>query len=99
MKKFTLSFDTWTTDRKVVRTSEYQLVLGSVVKVKSPKYFIAAHQTAASSGVANKSKKVSVFDHVDVRKDHVKIDGAQYPMKSVIILFFYQYLPQLIQRF
>ena len=69
---FTPSFDSWTTDRKVVRTSEYQLDIGSAIKANSPNYHIAAHQTAARPGVANKTNNVSVFDHVDVKKTLLK---------------------------
>ena len=74
---FTLSFDSWTTDEKVVRTSEYQLEIGSAVKVNSPKHLIAALQTAARSGFTNKAINVSVFNHVDVRKIFVEMDGTR----------------------
>ena len=65
---FRLSFDSWTTDIKVVRTSEYQRNIGSAIKANSPKNLIAAHQTAARSGVAKKANNVSIFNHVDVKK-------------------------------
>ena len=56
---FTVLFASWTTDRKVVRTSEYQLDIVSAVKVESPKYLlIAVLQTAARSGVANRAINV-----------------------------------------
>ena len=45
---FTPSFDSWTTDRKVVNTGkEYQLDIASSVKVNSPRYLIPFHQNAA----------------------------------------------------
>ena len=72
---FTLSFDSWTIDREIVRTSEYQLDMGSSAKVNSPKYLIAAHQTAARSAVAKKTISLSVFAQVAFRKQFVEIDG------------------------
>ena len=82
---FTLSFDSWTNYRMVARTSEYQLDTGSAVKVDSPNYLKAEHQTAARFGVTNKANIVSVFDHVDVRKYHVNIDGVRHTKDSVNI--------------
>ena len=47
-KSFTLSFDSWSTDRKTADTQlEYQIHIGSVQKSNSPKYLIVAHQTTA----------------------------------------------------
>ena len=64
---FSLSFDSWTTDRRdISRGSKYQLDIRSSVKVNSQKHLIAAHQTAARSGFANKAINVSVFDLVEV---------------------------------
>ena len=54
----TVSFDSWSTDKKVVRTSDYQFGIGSSVKFNSHNYLIAAHQTAARSGVANQATKL-----------------------------------------
>ena len=82
---FTLSFDSWTTDKKFVRTSEKQVDIGSAVKGNTPTYLIAARQTAARSGVANKTIHVSVFDHIDVKRYRVEIDGKRYPKNSVAI--------------
>ena len=85
---FTLLFDSWTTGRRVISTgSEYQLDIGSPVKVSSPKFLIAAHQTAASSGFPYIAINVSVFDHVDVKKYFVEIDGIRYPKNSVNIIY------------
>ena len=36
-KNFSLSFDSWTTDKKLNTTSENQLGIGSALKVISPK--------------------------------------------------------------
>ena len=67
---FSLSFDSWTTDRKIVNTG-LRISIGcrkQSTNINSPKYLIVAHQTAAKSGVANKAKNISIFDNLDVRK-------------------------------
>ena len=75
--RFTLSFDSWKTDRRVINTgSEHQLDIGSKVKVNSPKYLIATHQTVARSAFANKTINVSVFEHFVVRKNQVDVAGT-----------------------
>ena len=81
---FTLSFDSWTTDRKIVNTGlEYQVDIGSSANINSPKYLIVSHQTAARSGASNKANNISIFDNLDVRKYFVEIDGVRYPKDSV----------------
>ena len=83
---FTLSFDSWTTDREVVNLGlEYQLVVGSFVKVTRPKCIIATHQTEARSGTENKTTILSVIDHLHVGKYFVEIDGLNYPKDSINI--------------
>ena len=62
---FTVTFDSWTTDRRTVNTgSDYQLDIGS--DNNSTKYLIAAHQTEAGRGVPNKANNIAVFDHLNV---------------------------------
>ena len=81
---FNISFDSWTTDRKIVNTDlEYQLDIGSSANINSPKYLIVAHQTAARSGASNKANNISIFDNLDIRKYHVEIDQVRYPKDSV----------------
>ena len=59
---FTLSFDSWTSERKTVDTQlQYQVDIGSAQKTKSPKYLIAVHQTAARIGVPNKANEIAQF--------------------------------------
>ena len=77
---FTLSFDIWTNERNTVHTQlEYQVDIGSAQKVSSPKYLIVAHQTAIRIRAPNKANEIAVFDNLNVRKDHVGIDGVGYP--------------------
>ena len=80
---FTLSFDEWTTDRRIVNTGlEFQLDIGSASNINSPKYLIAAHQTAANSNV-NKTINNAIFDNLDVEQYFVEIDGIRYPKDGV----------------
>ena len=48
---------------------------------------IAAHETAARSGFANKAINVSVFDQVDVGEYFLRIDGLIYPKDSTNIIY------------
>ena len=77
---FTVSFDSWSTDRKTVDTQiEYQVHIGSAQKFNNPKYLLLAHQTAARTAVPNKANKIAVFDNLNDRKRHVDIDNVRYP--------------------
>ena len=81
---FSLSFDSWTTDRKIVNTGlEYQVDIGSSANTNSPKYLIVSHQTAVRAGASNKANNISIFDNLDVRKYFVEIDGVRYSKDSV----------------
>ena len=75
---FTLSFDSWTSDRKNTNTElEHQVDIGNAHKINSPKYLLAAHQSLARIGTSLKVNNVSVFDNVDVRKYFCDIDGIR----------------------
>ena len=110
---FTLSFDHSTSDRETVDTQlECQVDIGSAQNINSPKYLIAVHQTADRIEVPNKT---NIFDHLNVRKYHVDIDGVRYPRVGVSIddglndyvdqyhdlkIFYHEYLgEQLLQPF
>ena len=81
---FTLCFDSWTTDKKVVtRGSENQNDIGSAVKVNSAKYLIAAQGTEIRTSFAIKANNVPVFDGRDIRKFSVELDGVRYPRESI----------------
>ena len=64
---------------------DYQVDIGCAQKVNSPKYLIAAHQTAARIGVPNKARNIAVFDNLNVGKYHVDIDGVRYPRDGASI--------------
>ena len=81
---FTLSFDSWTSDRNTVDTQlGHQVDIGSAQNINSPKYLLAVHQTAVRIGVPNKANNVAVFDDLDVKRYQVDNDGVRYPRKSV----------------
>ena len=85
---FTLSFDSWTTDRRVFDTQvEDQFDIECAHKIKSPKYLIAAHQTADGSAPPNKANNTAIFDNLDVRKYLVELDGIRHPRDSVNLVY------------
>ena len=50
----TLTFDSWTTYRRIVKTaSDYQVDKGSSSDISSPKYLIAGTQTEVQTAVPN----------------------------------------------
>ena len=83
---FTLSFDSWSTDRETADTQiEYQVDMGCSQNFNSPNYLTLADQTAAGIGVPNKANKFAVSDNLIVRKYLVDIDGIRYPRDGVSI--------------
>ena len=83
-KRFTLSSDSWSSDRKTVDTQlEQKIDIGSAPNINSPKYLIVAHQTAARKRASNKVNNVAIFDNLDVRKYHVHTNGIRYPRDDV----------------
>ena len=85
-ENFTLSFDAWVTDRKPVNTGiEYQLDIGSASNINIPLYLIVAHQKTQRDNPAKPPNQFNnaVFDHVDVKRHFVEIDGVRYPKDPV----------------
>ena len=83
-KSSTLSFHSWSTDRKTVDTLlQNQVDIGSAQNNNSPKYLIVAHQTTLRIGAPNKTENIAIFDDLNVRKYHVGIDGVKYPRDGV----------------
>ena len=81
---FTLTFDSWFGERKIVTDGgEYQVDIASSYSTNPPKYSIAAHQTEARNGTANKQNNIAIPDHIDVTKYFAEIDGYRYPKESV----------------
>ena len=80
---FTISFDSWTTDRKIVTTGlEYQGNIGSASNNLSPTHQIRTHETAVSNGVASKANNIATFHNLNVRHFLAEIHGVKYPRDS-----------------
>ena len=60
-----------------------ELVIGSSQNNQSPKYLIGAHQTRARADTANKNNNIAIFDHINLKKYYVEIDGRRYPRDNV----------------
>ena len=85
-ENFTLSFDAWVTDRKPNNAgNEYQLDIGSASNISIPLYLIVAHQKTQRDNPASPPNQFSnaIFDHVDVKRYFVEIDGVRYPKDPV----------------
>ena len=92
-KTFTLSYESWTTDRKLVNAAkEFQVDISSASNINSPLYFLAAHQLTQRVDpdddalfLTKNRFKNAIFDHVDVRKYYVEIDGVRYPKNPIMV--------------
>ena len=83
---FTLSFDSWSTDRKTVNTQlEYQVDIGTAQNINSSKYLIVFRQTAARVGVPNEKFIFAIFDNLKVRHYPIDINGVRYLRDGVNI--------------
>ena len=83
---FTLSFDSWSTDRKTVNTQlEYQVDIGTAQNINSSKYLIVFRQTAARVGVPNEKFIFAIFDNLNVRHYPIDINGVRYLRDGVNI--------------
>ena len=75
-KTFTLSYESWTTDRKLVNAAkEFQIDISSASNRNSPLYLLAAHQLTQRVDPADDTRILSknrfnnaVFNGVKVRK-------------------------------
>ena len=92
-KTFSLSDESWTTDRKPVDTArEFQVGISSASNINSPLNLIASHQKTQRPDPANPAKFLSnnrfnnaIFDHVEVRKYYPEIDGIRYPKNPIMV--------------
>ena len=90
-KTFSLSYESWTTDRKPVDTaSEFQVDISSASNINSPLYLPAAHQRtqkldAAGNVLSNNRFNNAIFDLVEVKKYYSEIDGVRYPKIPVMV--------------
>ena len=79
------SYDEYFTERRVIPDMISQLDTGSSQNVQNPKYLIGAHQTRARADTANKNNNIAIFDHLNLKKYYVEIDGIRYPRDSVLV--------------
>ena len=94
-KTFTLSYESWTTDRKPVDIArEFQIDISSASNINNPLYLIAAHQKTQRPDPANPANDLpnnrfnnSIFDDVEVRKYYSEIDDVRYPKNPVMVNF------------
>ena len=82
---YKISYDEWFTERRIISDTITQLDIGSSQNVQSPKYLIGAHQTKDRIDGAISTKNVAIFDHLDLRKYCIEIDGRRYPRDSSLM--------------
>ena len=82
---YKISFDEWYTERRIISDMVVQVDIGSAQQVKSPKCLICAHQTKNRIDSPNKNKNFAIFDHLNLQKHYVEIDGQGYPRDSLLI--------------
>ena len=81
---YRIIFDEWYTERRFVNDQIYQVDIALAQPINSLKYLICAHQTAVRSDTPNKQTNISVFDHLDVGKYFIDIDGIRFPRDAVL---------------
>ena len=84
---YKISYDEWFTERRIISDTITQLDIGSSQKVQSPKYLIGAHQTKDRIDGAISTKKVAIFDKLDLRKYYIEIDGQRHPRDSSCMIY------------
>ena len=84
---YKISYDEYFTERGVISDMITQLDIGSSQNVQSPKYLIGAHQLRTRPDTANKNNNIAIFDHLNLKKYYVKIDGIGHPRDSVLLNF------------
>ena len=87
MNKYTITFDSWYTERKISDDGrELQVDIGSAQNINSPKYLISAFQTKART-TPNKATNSAIFDNNHVSKYFVEIAGIRYPKDGILTNF------------
>ena len=81
---FTLSFDSWTTDSKILCSrNEFQVDIEKAANILSSEHSKITHQTEAIAGATNREKQNCSFDTFDVLKQICEIDGIRCPKDPV----------------
>ena len=87
MNIYTITFDSWYTERKISNDGrELQVDIGSAQNNNRPKYVITAFQTNART-TPNKASNPAICDDNHVTKYFVELDGIRYPRDGVLTNF------------
>ena len=87
MNNYTITFDSWYTERKISNDGrELQVDISSAQNINSPKYLISDFQTNART-TPNKASNPAIFDNNHVTKYFVEIDGIRYPKNGILTNF------------
>ena len=84
---YKISYDDYYTERRVISDMIVQHDIGSAQQDNSPKFLISAHRTKDRTSAPDKKINIAIFDNVDLRKNHVKIDSIRYPRDSLLISY------------
>ena len=92
-KTFTLSYESWTTERKLVNAAkEFQIDISSASNINSPLCLLAAHQLTQrvdpddDTQILSKNRfNIAIFDDVKVRKYYIEKDGIRYPKNPTMV--------------
>ena len=71
-------------ERRVISDMIVQHDIGSAEQVNSPRYLICSHQTKDRTNAPEKEINIAIFNNLDLRKNHVKIDSIRYPRDSLL---------------
>ena len=82
---YKISYDEYFTERRLISDMIVQVDIGSSQKVNSPKYLICAHQLKDRIDTPISTKNVAIFDHLNLKKYYVEIDGQRYPRDGVLL--------------
>ena len=81
-----ISYDEYYTERRLRSDMIVQVDIGLARQVNSPRYLICAHQMKERKDSPNKNKDNAIFDHLNLRKYYVEMDGQRYPRGSLLII-------------
>ena len=82
---YRMSYHEYYTERRLTSDMIVQVNVGSTQQVNSPKKLICAHQTKKRIDSPNRNKNNSIFDHPNLRKYYVELDGERYPRDSLLM--------------
>ena len=82
---YKISYDEYFTERRLISDMIVQVDIGSSQKVNSPKYLICAHQLKDRIDTPISTKNVAIFDHLNLKKYYVEINGQRYPRDGVLL--------------